>query len=351
MYMQAFGEVLTDALTVNPALVDIPSASSILDTSNYTFQAVTFGKDSQGFQYHAHSVSTTEETFPESGQYVYNGGRVLVQTFENTGTSSYAVSATHRYSGLPLYVSSLPNSPYITDTRLERGPTNTLGGDIDLGHYGNKAIGKSYTTSGNWNIAGSFPPAGSVGEYSFLDPDGVQVFSGTLSSFFNDRNLADPEGYVTIGTTTRTSVDKDFFEEGSYLFSSLALPAGSMVVKVRLAYGDAAALAAFGGVNHIGVYCLDLKAMLANGLTPPYAWDTLNNTRRYKLVAKVTFIDNLLFHTDYDPNPLSLGEQERDSGFKHILNAGSRSYYPLAPVPPYYYLYDGPVFGLNFNFI
>ena len=45
MYLQGFGEILADVMTVNPALSELPSASSILDASNYTFQAITFGKD------------------------------------------------------------------------------------------------------------------------------------------------------------------------------------------------------------------------------------------------------------------------------------------------------------------
>ena len=62
--------------------------------------------------------------------------------------------------------------------------------------------------------------------------------------------------------------------------------------------GDAAALAAFGGVSHLGVWCLDLKAMLKGGLTPPYSWNHLNNNRKYKLVSKTTLWDNLLSHQD-----------------------------------------------------
>ena len=38
--------------------------------------------------------------------------------------------------------------------------------------------------------------------------------------------------------------------------------------------------------------------MLASGLTPPYAWNYLNNNRKYKLVAKATILENPLFHRD-----------------------------------------------------
>jgi hypothetical protein len=59
MYTEGFGEILTTILTTNPELSSVPSASAILDTSNYTFQAVTFGKDAEGFSHHAHTVHTT----------------------------------------------------------------------------------------------------------------------------------------------------------------------------------------------------------------------------------------------------------------------------------------------------
>ena len=63
--------------------------------------------------------------------------------------------------------------------------------------------------------------------------------------------------------------------------------------------GDAITIAAFGGVKHVGVYCLDLKGMLASSLMPPYSWDALNNNRKYKLVAKATILGDSLYNRDY----------------------------------------------------
>ena len=76
MFTQGFGEVLTDLLTINPALADLPSASAILDTSNYTFNAITYGKDAQGFNFHGHTVSSTQYVDANSSLDVsgYNGG-------------------------------------------------------------------------------------------------------------------------------------------------------------------------------------------------------------------------------------------------------------------------------------
>ena len=92
-----------------------------------------------------------------------------------------------------------------------------------------------------------------------------------------------------------------------------------------------------------------MKAMLAEGLTPPYAWDALDNTRRYKLVSKVTFTDNLLFHTDHDNTALASFGGIHASGFEHILNKAILATPVLAANP--YLSYHGPVFVLNFNFI
>tara|TARA_R110002126_G_scaffold84465_17_gene205264 strand:- start:1338 stop:2300 length:963 start_codon:yes stop_codon:yes gene_type:complete len=320
MYLQAFGEVIVDALTVNPALESIPSASAILDTSNYTFQAITYGKDSQGFTYHAHSVSTTE------GLGNYNGGRLLIQSFEGASVSSYHLSAT--YNALSAtYTSSIPSHPIITDTRLERGPTNVSSLSPNLGHYTNVAIG-SADTSGPWNIVGSFPPSGNIGEYLFFDSTGAQIFSGTLSSHYNDNQLADIDGYVTVSETAYTVNTIPAFEGGAYLASSTSTNPGVFNLRARLALGDSVALAAFGGVKHIGVYCLDLKYMLSQGLTPPYAWNALNNTRSYKLVAKYTLYDSLMFHSDV------FGI----SGLEGLLNSTL-------------FTSSGPVYNLSFNLI
>ena len=327
MYLQAFGEVITDALTVNPALGDIPSASAILDTSNYTFQAVTFGKDSQGFQYHAHSVSTIE------GPGDYNGGQVIIQSYEDSSVSSYYVSSTHL--AVADYVSSLPSYPAITDTRLERGSTSVSSFSPNLGHYTNIAIDSSLPEAGwanpsnAWNVAGSYPPPGNIGEYIFLDNSGVQLFSGTLSSHYNDNQLVDVNGYIKVSDTIY-SADSTNFDEGSFLVSTVSYPTGSFRLKTRLAMGDAASLAAFGGVNHIGAYCLDMKSMLAEGLTPPYAWDALNNTRNYKLVAKTTVVDNLLRHSDFTYLSVDF------SGFENVLNSNGL------------FSAGGPVFSLYF---
>ena len=291
MYTQAFGEILTDILTINPAIGLIPSASAILDTSNFTFNAVTFGKDADGFKYHAHTVSSVS-----SG--VYNKGLVLCKNYNNTSPSSYHFSSTY-YQFSSVY-SSMPQYPTIYDTRLERNSTVTnvsAGSTSDVGHYINAAIDP--TLSSVWNVIGGYPPSGNSTKYLLVSSDGTFICSGNLSGVYNSKGVIDKLGYIRINPTTFNSLGVANLSSGPHIYGGVTMSSTATVQIVCVPQlGDAAALALFGGINHIGVWCLDLKQMLANGLTPPFTWNALNNTRLYKLVAKVTCKDNLMFNND-----------------------------------------------------
>ena len=54
MILDLAREHIADIMTIPPYLSGLQSASSILDTSNYTIMAVSFGKDGDGFRNHAH---------------------------------------------------------------------------------------------------------------------------------------------------------------------------------------------------------------------------------------------------------------------------------------------------------
>lgn len=348
MLTQGFGELLTDILTVNPAIKSIATASSILDTSNYTFNAVTLGKDAQGFLQHGHSL------FAQAGDlntaitlsnlaaidpvtfgalaiaawknYVtFNNEFVTTLRFNTFSPSSYFVSSTHiQLSGGPQPYFSIPNYPSIYDNRLERESTKTsfdsYTGKVsfDLGHYMNPAVSlddvsdlesglsslygvSAATVSSLWNIIG-YPPSGNVGKFRLLSS--ITAFttpatSGSLSGVFNSQRVMDKGGFIKINEALNVTS----LSSGPYVISStnfLTVP--GVTVGVGIQRGDAVALALLGGVNHIGVWCLDLKEMLKSGLNPPYSWNYLNNTRKYKLVAKVTFWDNILYHEDVSTN-------------------------------------------------
>jgi len=121
------GEIIVDMLTTTPSLSGIPSASAILDTSNYTIQAMTFGKDEEGYKRHAHTDTWSgidysfskgfSGSYPAGGSlykpYLFSGAMVFVSANDNPGggVSSYFPSGS-RYN-------ILPRAPVPTDTKLE----------------------------------------------------------------------------------------------------------------------------------------------------------------------------------------------------------------------------------------
>jgi hypothetical protein len=310
MFVQGFGEVLTDVMTVNPALADLPSASAILDASNYTFQAVTFGKDAEGFSQHSHVVSTVDYVNGNSasGASSYDSGLLVITNYGSdatNGASSYVVSAT--YAQFSSTYNSVPNDPSPLDTRLERGSTlsvnlttSSASGSFtsalpDLGHYVNAVIDPQL--SAIWNKVGGFA-ASSGGQYRFYDKDGNYVYSGNLASQFNTSSLMDKDGYLTVSPSAATdSINYGF---GAVIQQSAGVPVsgGRLSLNIQVSQCDLVTLASFGSVKHLGVYCLDLQEMLRDGLMPPYSWDALNNNRKYKMVAKSTILDNPFYHRD-----------------------------------------------------
>ena len=381
MIVQGFGEVLTDVMTVNPALAGLPSASSILDTSNYTFQAVTFGKDADGFIRHSHAVSSTQYVNGNSASGVssYDSGFLTVINYASdaaSGASSYIPSGT--YLEFSSVYDSVPNYPSVGDTRLERASTETIGvssfqgrtlpplpmgindeiftftadstaladtgyrvndivtfdtsaspppsgliagtrywvvgvdnagaapslslpyairvsttrggppitpaeansfflvarlGSPDFGHYANPALDSQLSSI--WNKVGGFAPSGGLTdyEYKFYDKDKTFVYGGYVSSFFNANQLMDKDGYLTISPSSvpQNSAGPFDYSKGSIVVSALASPVsgGKLVVGSMFTDGDAATIAAFGGVKHVGVYCLDLKGMFSSLINAP----------------------------------------------------------------------------------
>lgn len=360
MFTNAFGEVIATLLTVNPVLADIPSASSILDTSNYTFQAITLGKDADGWNYHAHSVSTTQYIDGDSNNSAssYNDGKLVIINYgydSPSGASSYVMSATEALFSATY--SSIPGPPSPYDTRLEESSTSNtaisnyeyVDSVTDLGHYTNPSLDSNLSSI--WNVIGGYCPSGSANDYILFSSNAgasTAFFdSGTLQGFLNERELVDKNGYIRFNTSallaSPTLADS---RDGAYIFSGVDNTVSNAGLKVGIAipYSDAATLAAFGGIKVVGVYCLDLQAMLDSGLTPPYEWDPLNNNWIYKLVCKSVIVDNALTHTDNPDN--------NTAGFTDLL---ARNLVLSGTIPYFGNIFpatnqDGPLISVSMDF-
>ena len=203
MFLEGFGEVITNILTVNPELSGVESASAILDTSNYTFNAITYGKDAEGFNFHAHSVSTIQTVDGSEVVSGYNDDQVLLVNYGGTApfVSSYSPSSTKlQFSST---YQSVPAYPAPNHSRLELTSTQTTNASAfsatppNLGHYPNTWI--DTTLSNAWTIVGGFaPPSGAGKKFYVVNSAGAYLTSGVLSGIYNEYSLADKNGYVKI---------------------------------------------------------------------------------------------------------------------------------------------------------
>lgn len=293
MILDKAGELIADAMTANRSLSSIPSASAILDTSNYTFHAISYGKDADGFKYHAHQLLS-----PSSD------GIIKVVSMEGAYVSSYHSSAAGYYMQDTLGYKQKPWTILPMDTRLE--PKSTLPnysvGVSDVGHCINSIIVPSlYNKS---NVIGCFPAASGTKYWiasSTVDTVSSVIVSGELRSGYNELNLIDSLGFLKFAEVP-ASGHLSLWETSSFASGVIRAPAGSFPREVNLGWylpsGDAGALLLYGGIYHIGLWALDLKEMLKQGYYPPYSFNTLNNVRKYRLFAKLTFNKDLLYLSD-----------------------------------------------------
>jgi hypothetical protein len=292
MFLDTAREHIADIMTISRGLSGIPSASAILDTSNYTFQAISYGKDPEGFKYHAHQGLTPLET-----------GVIKVTSYGSPTVSSYSSKLTA--SALSLNYKQYPSSAKPTDTRLEMKSTATnYSASPDTGQYINPTIIPDL--SAHYNLIGG-PPSKFGNQYKVYNFSGGLLFSGTVaSSIYNLSGLMDSSGFLTFFQASlifhQTVFNLDPYASpdmfGLGVLRSTDSATTSVSLKWNIAPGDLGAFNLFGGIYQIGLWCLDVKEMLKQGYNPPYSWSPLNNIRKYKLFAKKVFNKDLISYTD-----------------------------------------------------
>lgn len=290
MFLDNFGELIADIMTIPPDISGVASASAILDTSNYTIQAVSFGKNSEGFRYHAHEILSPSTNIS-----------FKVKTYSDSNVSAYYTSTlalnVDGYNLLPDYINPL-------DTRLERRTTITNISSIpnDIGHNMNSVISSSL--SSYYHLVGCYAASNGTTFYvgtSSTNISGSPGFSGVLSSLYNRYGVMDSSGFLTVAPSninqSITVPESEWATNGVYIIGPANFSSVCRVgYGIFIGPGDLGALNLFGGVYHIGLWALDIKEMLRSGLTPPYSFNPLNNIRKYRLVCKKTFSKDLTYH-------------------------------------------------------
>lgn len=309
-----FSTLMVDILTANPSLSAIPSASAILDASNYTIQALTFGKGTQDYQNHAHNINVSAGAVASGCIAVIrtSGGPANSYQGEHLNLKSVSYpspmdSRVERKTTLPPFANPLLNSDAITLLSAY---------DFDQGHMLNAIHGSATNGLGASSVLiGCYPAAsdGAVGggtDYKLLNETGTEVSGGVFLSKYNHDNVMDSSGFITMtvssadegnilnaAATTPTNTPSGIFLTAN-LTGSWSGVDGVFSVTTQVSAGDLGAAAMYGGIWAAGLWALDLKTLLADGKNPPYAFSPLNNLRKYRLILKKVFTKPITYHQD-----------------------------------------------------
>jgi hypothetical protein len=210
MLIDQAGELIADVMTANRSLSSIPSASAILDASNYTFHAISYGKDADGFRHHAHEIiNTVDSIIPSRKTLVIFGGAdssgVNNQTWELSGTSWSSVSLTTN-PGIRIKHSTAYDS-----TRGRLVLFGGYSGNVPV-FYGDTWELSSSISSTSWNListSGPSPREGAAMAYDSISSRtllfGGRSIQGNLITYKNDLWSWDGTNWTELVHTNRPS--------------------------------------------------------------------------------------------------------------------------------------------------
>jgi hypothetical protein len=213
------GEAIADIMTVSPSLSGIATASSILDASNYTIQAISFGKGEKAYEKNAHAAFYLDNKYVFLGSLGVTPAIVTHEEFPDITLSSYSP-----------FSSELPAAPTPLDSQLENSSDVSAWGEpdaVDISGYvrGNgqnlnmipldygssilSAIPLFQITQGGppASILGCYPDGSSLGGTEFYifsslgdlginRANSVTPLSGVYNSIVNEASSMDVSGFV-----------------------------------------------------------------------------------------------------------------------------------------------------------
>jgi hypothetical protein len=315
-------ELLADIMTISPTLATIESASGILDTSNYTIQAISFGKAGKAFSRNAHYYTDVKDTFINSlSELCVVTSAVPVPYADGSAdTSAYlpdvalpkypeptdilltpdaSVSGIH--DKVPAYSvlagQNLNLLPTTTNSTVLGPATNSFA----VSYLMSPSLGASSNAIGS--VLGCYPDSsanGGTNFYMFSSVDGSAnteqdnlIFSGTLSGGFNSAGNMDELGFCRMIMSSVPDATYDL----SSSYSGLTISAGTdfsstgeVLYEVMIASGDARCANLYGGISTMGLWSINTKTCISSGNSPPFTFTPLNITKRaYKLFSKKVF--------------------------------------------------------------
>jgi hypothetical protein len=288
------GEMICDLMTLPLQGSGISSASSIYDASNYTIQAVSFGKAASGYFYNAHGT----DLIATSG---LSNGRIHALALSSITVSSFtpALFLPDDPDPLDTKLAYIPSAAFIGITGSGLSAISEYGQNVNLFQYGTTIFSavspapaaRSFVRTGAWprHLA-----AGTNVRLSYLNSvnNEVLIASATAYAGFNETSSMDWRGFVR--TTPTTNPASGLVVSSTNSFSST----GEIIYQVKIASGDALVANHYGGITQMGLWGMDIKSMLAAGRTPPYSFHPYQNVLDYRLFSKKTFNKNIVAIND-----------------------------------------------------
>lgn len=327
-------KTLADILTTSPTLSGITTASSILDTSNYTIQAISFGKGPVAYGRNSHYYTSGKSDFIDT-----KGESCLITSALPTESSSTYYTSGYKSDD------DLASFPSPLDLILQRGTQlassysavdsyQASSGQnqnfIPSAHSASVSASLGFDSSAAkivGSMLGCYPDGSSAGGtdfYMFSSVGGVAntltanlIHSGTYNGTFNEASSMDQNGYVGM---IMSSVQNAGYSLSSS-FSGLTLSAGSnfsstgeIMYEVMIASGDARSCHLYGGITKMGLWTIDVPKSLLLA-TPPFNFSSLNTNRVYRLFSTKTLNSDI---TAVFPQGLAVDEATKGTGIPTV---------------------------------
>lgn len=323
------GEVLADIMTVSRSLSGIEdhATSSILDASNYTIQAISFGTGSDAFRNNAHVLTDGKRSLLETLYGFFVSSIIPVPSV----VVNYPLDASSYYPEVGLPATPNPaNRTLDFNTNVSAvvggvAVSSVFPGNGQITNFMPSAIMSSVcegtifsSTASAHSVAsvmGAFPEGSGTGftqqtkNYTYAG-DGTNFAwspSNRSGSYFNEASSMDVSGFVNMIMSSVAGPGYSSSSSASGLILSATGPDfhknGLVVYEVTLAADDIALANSYGGIYSFGLWTIDMKQCLLNGNTPPFAFSVLNNPRKYKLFCFKGLSKNLAYIQDNGTDP------------------------------------------------
>jgi len=295
LIMDEASEVLAKIMVTPPGVSAISSASSILDTSNYTVQAISFAKDGSAYSENAHDISDSRKS-----------AGALISSPYSEFTSVGFVSSTSVSSYSPYNL--LPSYPQPEDKKLEPNfpagtsqTTQLIGQNVNFIQYVSVPESKKLNGLPDDSSSTTIGISRSFGCYSASDGTNYdlvtsgtydQSTSGGVAAGFNSVGSMDFRGFVTaFHLSQQTNPGSGLIVSANSNFSSI----GEVIYTMTIPAGDLAISNLYGGIYTLGLWSLDLSSTLNNDILPPFNWIDASGVtdREYSLFSKISLTDNI----------------------------------------------------------